>query len=98
MAACSSARGTSLEQRRGEHPQHRPAVRERHVGADPGADLDPHTELLGALAGQRLSFGLAGFDLAAGELPAARNLGRRGPLTGQNSPIYHDDGRDNHSR
>ena len=41
-----------------------------------GTDLDTDAEFLGALPGQRLLVGLAGLDLAAGELSPAGGLGR----------------------
>jgi len=91
-------RHVTLQQLDREDTQHRPAVREGHIGTDPVAHSDPHAELLEALAGERLGVGFTGLDLAARELPAPGHLGRRGTLGCQHPAIDDDDCGDNHSR
>src|SRR4051812_25097208 len=56
------------------YPEDGTAVGHPHVAAEPGADLHPDAQLLGALADQRVGLGLPRLDLAAGELPAPGHL------------------------
>jgi len=74
-----------------------------HVQGEAGSDVgraeqltdgDPDTQLLAALAGQGAGRGLAGLDLAAGELPAAGERGRCAAPGGQHPAVVHDRGPD----
>ena len=58
-------------------PQHRRTA-DVDLRADPLTDVGAYAELLGQLAGQRLTVALARVDLSAGELPPAGQAGRRG--------------------
>ena len=58
----------------------------------PGGHRDGAAQLLGDLADQRGVGGLAGLDLAAGELPAARGRGRRRTTGRQDASVTDDRG------
>jgi hypothetical protein len=75
-------------------PQEEPAAAGGEVADDALADPDLDAELLAALAAQRLCLGLTGFELAAGELPQAGQLGRVGAGGGQDRAAGADRGGD----
>jgi hypothetical protein len=75
-------------------PQQEPAAAGDQVAADTLADRNLDTEFFAAFADQRLGLGLVGFDLAAGELPLPRELGRVGAGGGEDAGSGADRGAD----
>ena len=70
-------------------------MRERDVGSDPVADLDPDVQLLLTFSYEGVEIGFTRFDLAAWKLPSTRDLRRLRPLASQNATVDNDCRADN---